>query len=144
MNKLIAISVLLLIGCSPVSPDKQEEADSYPIPLGIWESERYGTIHDFTGLAYEGELSIHDKGAIAGSFKSVELKTFWTTLPAGKVYTKTFSRKGYWFKKDDTIYARYLDFEDNRTMILSYNIDRGSLIGNQGDRWYKQKEGNKE
>ena len=44
MNKIIALSVLLLIGCSPASPDKsvstigrpEKKADSYPIPIGKW------------------------------------------------------------------------------------------------------------
>jgi len=44
MNKLITISILLLIGCSPASPDESvitigrpEKATTYPIPIGIWK-----------------------------------------------------------------------------------------------------------
>ena len=108
MNKLIAISILLLIGCSPASPDEseitigrpekdkaEEKATTYPIPLGIWKSEKYDNAHDFTALPYETENRMLDIDKFLNKDKEIEYKIFITVLNSDKF------RKGYWYKQKE-------------------------------------------
>ena len=151
MNKLLVISVLLLIGCSPASTNKAEKATTYPIPLGIWRSEEWTMKYDFSGLPYDKGLGLAevDAGYEGPLAENQACKRFTS------INFQNQSRQGYWFKNETeviggsgpstvTIYIRVLEWHkslaDAKWLEKKYTLDRGSLVDDKGFRWFRQKE----
>ena len=165
MNKLLAISILLLIGCSPASPDESEitigrpekGANSFPIPLGIWKRTDEATLitrgratFDFTDVEYDGKISdveierlvnkIMEKKAEENlwEYRTVFVKRYWDERK------REISTKGFWYETDNgkiIVNYRMIEWPDEPLYRLELTVDRGQLLNTKdGNRWKRQED----